>query len=168
MARFDLTDSQWERLQPLLPPEHSGEPGRPYVERRRVINGILWVLHTGAPWADLPERYGPHQTAYDRYVRWRKRGVWAAVVSGLQAQTDAEGRLQGAYAAVDATILPAPQRRHTRSLCPGRGEKRGRNSGRAKQTGAGCDSRRGHWSQSRRPNDQSASCLGWKGPSAGI
>ena len=114
MARFDLTDAQWERLQPLLPPEHSGKPGHPYCDHRRVINGILWVLHTGAPWADLPERYGPHQTAYDRYVRWRNNGVWATVLSTLQAQTDAEGRLQWAYAAVDGTIIPVHPNAATR------------------------------------------------------
>ena len=108
MARFDLTDSQWERLTPLLPPEHSGKPGHPYVEHRRVMNGILWVLATGAPWADMPERYGPHQTGYDRYVRWRKNGIWDRVLSALQTQADTQGRLQGTYAAVDATIIVPP------------------------------------------------------------
>lgn len=114
MARFDLTETQWERLVPLLPPQHSGEPGRPYVDHRRVINGILWVLATGAPWADMPERYGPHQTAYDRYVRWRKMGVWDTILSALQAQADAEGRLPWAYAAVDATIIPVHPNAATR------------------------------------------------------
>ena len=105
MARFDLTDTQWERLAPLLTPQHSGKPGRPYVEHRRVLYGILWVLHTGAPWADMPERYGPHQTAYDRFLRFRKNGVWNQVLSALQAQADAEGRLSWDFAAVDGTII---------------------------------------------------------------
>ena len=116
MARFDLTDTQWERLAPLLPPEHSGKPGRPYVEHRRVLNGILWVLHTGAPWADLPERYGPHQTAYDRYLRWRKNGVWDRVLADLQAQADAQGRLSWDFAAVDATIIAVHPNAGTRGV----------------------------------------------------
>ena len=116
MARFDLTDAQWERLAPLLPPKHSGKPGRPYGEHRRVINGILWVLHTGAPWADMPPRYGPHQTAYDRYLRWRKRGIWDRLLSALQAQADAEGRLSWDYAAVDGTIIAVHPNAGTRGV----------------------------------------------------
>ena len=67
MARGDLTDAQYERLRPLLP-SCEGQPGHPYADHRKVINGILWRLRTGAPWRDIPDRYGPHQTCYDRLV----------------------------------------------------------------------------------------------------
>jgi len=75
MARGDLSDAQWERLSPLLPPvDDPGRRGDRYKDHRVVINGILWVLRTGAPWRDLPERYGPWQTCYDRFRNWQKSG----------------------------------------------------------------------------------------------
>jgi transposase len=87
MARFDLSDTQFSIIEPLLPPEHSGKQGHPYNEHRRIVNGILWILRTGAPWRDLPERYGPYQTCYDRLTRWQKDGTWDRVLSTLQTDT---------------------------------------------------------------------------------
>ena len=83
MARFDLTDFEWTVIEPLLPTKVRGVAR---VDDRRVINGILWRLRTGAPWADIPERYGPHMTCYNRFVRWRKAGVWDRI---LQAVSEA-------------------------------------------------------------------------------
>lgn len=71
MARFDLTDFEWSVIQPLLPNKPRGVPR---VDDRRVLNGIFWRLRTGAPWADIPERYGPHTTCVNRFNRWRKAG----------------------------------------------------------------------------------------------
>ena len=73
MGRFDLTDRQWRRLEPLLPPQRP-RTGRPNDDHRRIVNGILWVLRTGAPWRDLPERYGPVGTVSSRFYRWRRPG----------------------------------------------------------------------------------------------
>jgi transposase len=73
MSRYDLTDSEWRVIEPLLPNKPRGVPR---VDDRRVLNGIFWVLRSGAPWRDLPERYGPRTTCYNRFVRWRKAGVW--------------------------------------------------------------------------------------------
>ena len=67
--RFDLTDFEWSTIQPLLPNKPRGVPR---VNDRRVINGILWRFRTGSPWADVPKRYGPYTTCYNRVVRWRK------------------------------------------------------------------------------------------------
>jgi len=67
MARYNLTDEEWAVLGPLLPPERSGQAGNPYRPHREVLNGIFWILRTGAPWRDLPERYGPWTTVYDRF-----------------------------------------------------------------------------------------------------
>jgi transposase len=70
MARFDLTDFEWSVIEPVLPNKPRGVPR---VDDRRVLNGIFWRLRTGAPWADIPERYGPHT---NRFNRWRRAGVW--------------------------------------------------------------------------------------------
>src|SRR5918998_2195029 len=70
----DLTDAQWLLIQPLLPPP--ARRGRPRADDRRTINGILWVLRTGARWADLPRRYGAASTCHVRLQRWQREGVW--------------------------------------------------------------------------------------------
>lgn len=70
MARFDLTDFEWSVIQLLLPTKVRGVPR---VDDRRVLNGIFWRLRTGAPWADIPSRYGPHTTCVNRFNRWRRR-----------------------------------------------------------------------------------------------
>jgi transposase len=108
MGRFDLTDRQWERLEPLLPPERP-HTGRPNDDHRRIVNGILWVLRTGAPWRDLPERYGPVGTVSSRFYRWREAGVWDRVLAALQAATDARGEVDWSLHFVDATIVRAHQ-----------------------------------------------------------
>jgi transposase len=107
MARFEPSDQQWQKIEPLLPPERSGRRGRPYVPHRPIVNGILWVLTTGARWADMPPRYGPWQTAYDRFVRWRKRGIWSDILTRLQAYQDECGRLEWHFGAADSTIVAA-------------------------------------------------------------
>ncbi len=68
MSRYDLTDFEWRVIEPLLPNKPRGVPR---VDDRRVLNGIFWVLRSGAPWRDLPERYGPRTTCYNRFNRWR-------------------------------------------------------------------------------------------------
>ena len=80
MARFDLTDFEWGLIQPLLPNKPRGVAR---VDDRRVLNGIFWVLRTGSPWRDLPERYGPYTTVYNRFSRWAKAGVWVRVFETL-------------------------------------------------------------------------------------
>lgn len=73
MARFDLTDFAWPVIEPLLP---SKARGVPRADGRRVLNGIFWRLRTGAPWAGIPARHGPHTPCVNRFNRWRKAGVW--------------------------------------------------------------------------------------------
>src|SRR5918993_3801573 len=92
MGRFDLTDRQWRRLEPLLPPQRP-RTGRPNDDHRRIVNGIPWVPRTGAPWRDLPERYGPVGTVSSRFYRWRAAGVWDRALAALQAAADARGRI---------------------------------------------------------------------------
>lgn len=76
IGRFDLTDWEWSIIEPLLPGGASKKSrGRPRKDDRRVLNGIFFILRTGASWRDLPERYGSYTTAYNRFNRWAKRGV---------------------------------------------------------------------------------------------
>ena len=90
--RHELTDEQFARLEPLLPPERPAT-GRPNHGHRRILNGILWRLKTGAPWRDIPARYGKWDTVYSRFRRWQRAGVWAQVLAALQADADARGEL---------------------------------------------------------------------------
>jgi transposase len=80
MARFDLSDQEWGIIAALLPNQPRGVPRQ---DDRRVLNGIFWTLRTGSPWRDLPERYGPYTTVYNRYNRWAKAGVWLRIFKVL-------------------------------------------------------------------------------------
>jgi transposase len=108
MNRYDLTDKQWARLEPLLPPQKPWT-GRPNEDHRRIINGILWILRTGAPWPDLPERYGPVGTVSSRYYRWRKKGIWDRIFAELQVQAERDGNLDWSIHFVDSTVIRAHQ-----------------------------------------------------------
>ena len=101
-------DAQWRRLQPLLPPEKPWT-GRPNEDHRRILNGILWVHRTGAPWRDLPQHYGPVGTVSSRFYRWRAAGIWDQVLIALQAEADARGEVDWGLHFVDATVIRAHQ-----------------------------------------------------------
>jgi transposase len=90
ISRKDLTHQQWQRVQPLLP-QPSPKGGRPANDHRTTINGILWILRTGAPWRDLPDRYGAWETVSGRFYAWRKQGFWQQILEQLQQQADAAG-----------------------------------------------------------------------------
>lgn len=82
MSRGDLTEEGWKVIEPLLPAER-GRWGRPSGDNRPYVNGMLWVLRTGAAWRDLPEKYGKWNSVYRRHLRWRDLGVWEAVLAAL-------------------------------------------------------------------------------------
>lgn len=100
MARFDLSDAEWRIIQPLLPNKPRGVAR---VDDRRVLNAIFFILRTGSPWRDLPERYGPCTTAYNRFNRWAKAGVWVKVFETLAA------RSPHSMALIDSSIIRAHQ-----------------------------------------------------------
>ena len=108
MKTSDLSDAQWERLRRLLPPQKP-RTGRPAKDHRTVLNGILWILRTGSPWRALPERYGSWKTASSRFYRWQQAKVWDRILSALQQQVDAEGRLDWSLHFVDSTVVRAHQ-----------------------------------------------------------
>jgi transposase len=87
VGRHELTDAQWEKIAPLLPA--NGRPGGRWADHRTVINGILFRARTGVPWRDLPERYGPWQTIYERHRRWSADGTWQMILGELQIEADA-------------------------------------------------------------------------------
>ncbi|MGW7210038.1 IS5 family transposase [Streptomyces sp. NPDC054837] len=87
VRRHELTDAQWRRIEPLLPV--NGGPGGQWADHRTVINGVLYRARTGVPWPDLPERYGPWQTVYERHRRWSADGTWRQILTVLQIEADA-------------------------------------------------------------------------------
>ena len=108
MEKRELTDAQWKRLQPLLPPQKPAT-GRPAKDHRTVLEGILWILRTGAPWRDLPGRYGSYKTVSSRFYRWQRTGVWERILAALQRAADADGHLDWSLHFVDGTIVRAHQ-----------------------------------------------------------
>ena len=100
MSRGDVTDAEWFIINPSLPDR--GERG-PAADKRRTVNGILWVLRTGAPWRDMPKRYGNWNSVFVRFTRWSKLGVWDAVfetLASLGPPADEEH-------AIDSTVVRA-------------------------------------------------------------
>lgn len=106
--RYALTDQQWERLSPLLPPQRPAI-GRPALDHRKVIDGILWVLKSGGAWRDLPERYSNWKTLSSRFYRWTKAGIWSRVLSGLQSEAATRGEVDWNVHIVDNTVIRAHQ-----------------------------------------------------------
>lgn len=108
MARYDLPDEAWALIQPLLPAEPATpRAGRPWAEHRMNINGMFWVLCSGAPWRDLPERYGPWKTVYNRFNRWSKSGVINIIFNKLLSFLDAHGLMDWSATALDGSNIRA-------------------------------------------------------------
>jgi len=104
--RYELNQTQWERIAPLLPGK-AGDPGRTAQDNRLFVNGVLWVLRSGAHWCDLPERYGRWKTAHKRFSRWSKAGVWDRVFADLIKDRDNQ------YLMIDSTVVRAHQQAAT-------------------------------------------------------
>ena len=95
--RFDLTDEEWALIEPRLPTQRKSTR----ADDRRVLNAIFYVLRTGIPWRDLPERYGPYTTAYNRFNRWSRRGIWKRIFDELALKSRDSLHL------IDSTIVKA-------------------------------------------------------------
>ncbi len=105
MRRHEVSDQDWELIEGLLPAPK--RLGRRATEARKVFNGMLWILRTGAPWRDLPERYGPWRTVYDRFNLWSRDGTLDRVLSKLQMQLDAQGRIDWELFCIDGSVVRA-------------------------------------------------------------
>ena len=107
---MDLTDEQWEVLEPLVldPPPREDGRGRPWRDPRDVLNGIiLWILRTGAPWKDLPERYPPYQTCHWRFQKWIEEGVLSAILEALAEDLKGRGEIELSECYIDGTFVVA-------------------------------------------------------------
>ena len=102
VGRYELSEVQWRRICGLLPGK-PGDPGRSGADNRLFVNGVLWVLRSGAHWQDLPERYGKWKSVHTRFARWAKSGVWERIFQHPAADADNE------YAMIDSTIVRAHQ-----------------------------------------------------------
>lgn len=106
--RWKLTNEQWKKIEPLLPkPEKSNKGGRPWADNRKVFEGILWILRTGAPWADLPKKYPSPSTCWRRLKLWEEQDVWLNVWRAFLAQLDEKSQLDWSEAFVDGSFAPA-------------------------------------------------------------
>ena len=105
----DLTDEQWKTLDPLIPKprRRRDRRGRPWKSRRSVLNGVLWVLRTGAPWADLPDRYPSFQTCHRRFQQWVRSGVMTRIMTALARKLSKRGAIDVREAFIDASFAPA-------------------------------------------------------------
>jgi len=106
VKRYELSDAQWDRISPLLPGKVS-DPGRTGGDNRLFVNGVLWVLRSGAHWRDLPERYGKWKTLHKRFTRWARAGVWEQVFASLIKDRDNQ------YLMLDSTLVRAHQQAAT-------------------------------------------------------
>jgi len=118
IMRYGLTDFEWAAIKPFLPNKSRGVPR---VDDRRVLNGIFWVLRSGAPWRDLPECYGPYTTCYNRFVRWRRAGVWGGIMTALA------GAYDEAVQMIDTSIVRVHQ--HGACIARNKGQSMGRSRG---------------------------------------
>ena len=106
MKRHEVTDDQWELVGALIPQKASPVGRRPR-DPRTMLNGMLWILRTGAPWRDLPERFGPWQTVYDYFRNWRNAGVFDQVLRALQIRLDRNGQIDWDLWCVDGSNVRA-------------------------------------------------------------
>ena len=106
MKRHEVTDEQWEVIQRILP-KRKAKTGRPPSDPRLMLNGILWILRTGSPWRDLPERFGPWQTVYDHFAKWRSLGAYDRILEALHIRLDADGTIDWDLWCIDGSSVRA-------------------------------------------------------------
>jgi transposase len=105
MRKAFLSDEQWAKIEPLLPKVRSR--GRPWAENRRVLEGILWVLKTGARWRDLPKEYPSASTCWRRLRQWEEQDVWLKIWRQFLSELDQQGRLDWSESFLDGSFAPA-------------------------------------------------------------
>ena len=108
MARNGLTDTQWERIRPLPPPE-KGPMGRPSISHRKFLDALFWLVRTGAPWRDLPAEYGPWASVATRFYRWNQNGILLRLFKSLLQEADGRGLLDWEMHCVDSSVIRAHQ-----------------------------------------------------------
>jgi transposase len=106
---MELTNEQWKRIEPIIVSSTpSKDPrGRPARDPRDVLNGILWIMRTGAPWKDLPQRYPPYQTCHRRFQQWVRQGVFRRIAQELVEDLNERGKIDIREAFIDGSFAPA-------------------------------------------------------------
>ena len=105
---MDLTDAQWAKLDSFFRPQRRTDGrGRPWQDTRAVLNGVLWILRTGAPWHDLPDRYPPYQTCHRRFQQWQRSGLLSRLLQKLAEDLRDRGKLDLSEAFIDASFSSA-------------------------------------------------------------
>jgi len=105
MRRHELSNQQWQQISHLFP--QNGQRGGQWKDHRLLLNGILWILATGSAWRDLPERFGPWETVYDRFRKWSRNGLWQRLLEHLQVQRQADGRIDWDLFFIDGSVVRA-------------------------------------------------------------
>jgi transposase len=105
MPRHGLTDDQWELIEDVFPPP--ARTGRPPIDRRKVVDGVLWILRTGAPWRDLPEAIAKWGTVYDLFTKWNRDGTLDEILRRLQAAHVDVGEIDSELWCMDGTVVRA-------------------------------------------------------------
>lgn len=100
MGRYDLTEFEWSVIEPLMPMDWRGPKPQ---NNRQIMNGMFYILRTGSPWRELPERYGPYTTVYNRFNRWRKAGIWDKLMDAIVKAHDGEVQM------IDSSIVRVHQ-----------------------------------------------------------
>ena len=103
LRRYELTDTEWNAIKEFLPPEKTGKPGRPSKDNRTMLNAMIWIARSGAPWRDLPERYGPWESVYSRFRKWIDDGILDNIFRLLRLDAELEDL------SLDASIVSAHQ-----------------------------------------------------------
>lgn len=106
MKRHEVSEDEWAILEPLLP-KSQAKTGRPPRDLRQMLNGLMWILSTGAPWRDLPERFGPWETVYGYFKMWRTTGVFDAILDALHLRLDRDGKIDWDLWCIDGTSIRA-------------------------------------------------------------
>jgi len=101
--RYELSDEQWARIEKLMPPKRVGLRGRPGKDDRMMLNGMMWIVRSGAQWRELPERYGSWKTVYSRFCKWRDDGLLERIFHALYTDADMENLC------IDATCIRVHQ-----------------------------------------------------------
>ena len=104
---YQLSDEQWQQIEDMLPPNQ--QRGGQWKDHRLMIDAILWVLSDGGRWRNVPERYGPWQTVYDRFRKWCRKGLWDRLLRRLQARKMQDGTIDWSLFAIDGTVIRAHQ-----------------------------------------------------------
>lgn len=101
VRRYEVTDDEWAKITPYIPEAKEGSRGRPPADARKMLNGICWIMRSGAAWRDLPERYGPWQTVYKRFAKWQEAGIFEKIFKDLALDADMQD------ISIDSTCIKA-------------------------------------------------------------